>query len=132
MKLRIAAGSVCALLQLVFVVRDIGPALAAEAVKAPAKNLAPAQLTVENVTIEVSFAPGTLALPRTTVLDWITASARAVAQYYGQFPVSHLRLLLTPVGRAAGVRFGTTFGGQDPLSKIWLGQFTEAEMLQRD
>jgi hypothetical protein len=65
-------------------------------------------------------------------LDWITSSARAVAHYYGQFPVSRLRLLLTPEPDSAGVRFGTTFGGASPHIKIWLGESTNARMLQRD
>jgi hypothetical protein len=65
-------------------------------------------------------------------VQWITTSAQAVALYYDGFPVSHLRLLLTPEPERAGVRFGTTFGGKHPLIKIWLGQFTDEEMLRHD
>ena len=43
-----------------------------------------------------------------------------------------LRLLLTPEPESAGVRFGTTFGGEHPLIKVWLGQFTDEEMLHHD
>src|SRR5215510_13880104 len=104
---------------------------AAESKKNSPESLAPTKLTVENVTLNVSFAPGALDLSQSAVLDWVATSARAVARYYGQFPVPYLRLLLTPE-EGAGVRFGTTIGGQNPLIKIWLGQSTESEMLPRD
>jgi hypothetical protein len=97
----------------------------------PADDLSPAQLTGENVTIDVTFSPGTLDLSRAQVLEWITESAQGVARYYGRFPVPHVRVLLTPE-KGAGVRFGTTRGGQDPLIKIWLGESTDAAMLQHD
>jgi hypothetical protein len=90
------------------------------------------RLTVENVAIDVILAPGKLALPRATTLQWITTSAQAVAHYYGRFPVSRLRLTLTPEPNSAGVRFGTTFGGEDPHIKIWLGESTNESMLQND
>ncbi len=106
-------------------------ASAAKPADTPADSPAPAQLTVENVTIDLTFSPGPLELSRSQVLDWITVSARGVARYYGRFPVPHVRILLTPE-KGAGVRFGTTRGGQDPFIKIWLGQFTDAAMLQRD
>jgi hypothetical protein len=80
---------------------------------------------------ESSILLPTLELSRDQVLNWITASARAVAHYYGRFPVPHVRILLTLV-TGAGVRSGTTYGGQDPLIKISLGQFTTAAMLPRD
>lgn len=98
----------------------------------PPTQLAPVQLQVANVTIDVSFASGTLTTPREALLQWITTSAQAVAHYYGRFPVPRLRLLLTPESDRAGVRFGTTFGGASPAIKVWLGQFTNAEMLQHD
>src|SRR5262245_57334134 len=94
-------------------------------------NFSPAQLTVENVTLDVTFSPGTLDLSRPQVLDWITGSAQGVARYYSRFPVPHVRVLLT-LEKGAGVRFGTTRGGQDPVIKIWLGQSTDAAMLQHD
>lgn len=97
-----------------------------------AAPLGSTRLTIENVAIDVILAPGKLALPRTTILQWITASAQAVAHYYGRFPVSRLRLTLTPKPNSAGVRFGTTFGGEDPHIKIWLGESTDESMLQTD
>jgi len=86
---------------------------------------------VAGVMIEVTFAPGDLDLPRAKVLDWITTSAQAVAYYYGRFPVSDLRVQLTPM-RGKGVRFGTTFGGRRPLIEISLGQSATEVDLQKD
>ena len=106
-------------------------AAAAESTEPPADILAPARLTVENATIDITFSSGSVALSRSQLLDWITVSARGVARYYGQFPVSQVRILLT-LEKGAGVRSGTTHGGQDPFIKIWLGQFTDGEMLRHD
>ena len=50
------------------------------------------------------FAPGDIALPNEKVLDWVRTSAKAVATYYGRFPVNSLRLLLVPVDGAARAR----------------------------
>jgi hypothetical protein len=90
------------------------------------------QLTVANATIDVVFAPGAFVLPRTTLLQWVTTSAQAVAHYYGRFPISRLRLTLIPEVDRAGVRFGTTFGGEDPHIKVWFGASTDESMLQKD
>ena len=106
-------------------------AIAEDQIDTPADNLSPAQLTIANVTIDLTFSPGLLEVSRAQVLDWITTSAQGVVRYYGRFPVSHVRLLLTPES-GAGVRFGTTWGGHDPLIKVWLGQSTQVAMLQRD
>jgi hypothetical protein len=66
-------------------------------------------LSVGGGTIEVVFVPGEIELRRPTLLEWISAAARAVAAYYGRFPVSHVQVLVIPApGR--GIRSGTTFG----------------------
>jgi hypothetical protein len=97
-----------------------------------ASSFASTRLTVENATIDVTVAPGKLALPRTMLFQWITTSAQAVAHYYGRFPVSRLRLTLIPEVDSVGVRFGTTFGGENPHIKIWFGESTDESMLQKD
>jgi hypothetical protein len=90
------------------------------------------QLTVGNATINVSFAPGKPKLSHQMILQWVTTSAQAVAHYYQRFPVSRLRLTLTPEPDSAGVRFGTTIGGEIPHIKIWFGESTDESMLQTD
>src|SRR5215813_6031514 len=94
-----------------FLDADAGKATAAQS-----PSLSPARLTLAEGTIDVAFTPGALELSRDQVLHWITASAQAVAHYYGRFPVPHVRILLTPVS-GAGVHAGTTYGSQDPLIK---------------
>ncbi len=116
------------------VVSFLSLSLFAYALSSQAADLTPrpAQLQVANVSIEVTFAAGKLQTPRERLLQWITTSAQAVTHYYGRFPVPRLWVLLTPEAKSAGVRFGTTFGGTHPLIKVWLGQFTDEEMLRRD
>src|SRR3954453_2057478 len=65
-------------------------------------------LDVPGGTIHVAFAPGTIALPREKVLDWVRTSAKAISTYYGRFTVSSLKLLLVPVD-GPRVRGGTTW-----------------------
>lgn len=98
---------------------------------AQSNNLSPATLTLANATIDIAFASGALELSHDQVLQWVTASAQAVTSYYGQFPVPHVSLLLTPFS-GAGVRSGTTYGGRNPLIKVSLGESTSVAMLQRD
>ena len=89
-----AAGALLSL-QSVFGTARLPLATAAKLADSPADSLAPAQLIVENVTIDITFSLGTLELSRSQVLDWITVSARGVARYYDHFPVPHVRILLT-------------------------------------
>jgi len=107
------------------------PAVAEEQIDISGDNLSPARLMVANVTIDLTFSSGTLEVSRAQVLEWVTTSAQGVVRYYGRFPVSHVRLLLT-LESGAGVRFGTTWGGHDPFIKVWLGQSTKGAMLQQD
>src|SRR5258707_12744612 len=44
-------------------------------------------LEISGATIHVGFAPGDMTLPREKLLDWIRMCAKAVATYYGRFPV---------------------------------------------
>lgn len=88
-------------------------------------------LPVGPATIRVGFAPGTLALPRETILDWAGRSARAVAGYYGRFPVDTARLLFVPVA-GSGVQGGTTWGYRGGAIRILLGQEARDAALARD
>jgi len=127
----IAIACVLTLLPLVRKTGDVSATVIVDSRDAASDRLFPAQLTLEEATIDVAFAPGELKLSRSRVLAWVEASAQAVARYYGRFPVPRLRLFLIPEP-GAGVRFGTTFGRPQPFIKIWLGQFTEEVMLQCD
>ena len=88
-------------------------------------------LEISGGTIHVAFAPGEMTLPREAVLDWVKTSAKAVATYYGRFPVDKLRLLLVPVD-GARIRGGTTWGYRGAAIRIPLGRDSTAEVLRRD
>jgi hypothetical protein len=94
-------------------------------------TLPTSRLEVGGGAIEVAVAPGPLELPRQPLLDWITTSARAVAAYYGRFPVARLRVLVIP-GTGRGIRSGTTYGYRGAAIKVTVGRETQPEDLPRD
>lgn len=88
-------------------------------------------LEVTGGTIHVGFAPGEIALPQEKVLDWIRISAKAVATYYGRFPVTELKLLIVPVN-GPRVRGGTTWGYRGAAIRVLLGREASEADLRRD
>ena len=88
-------------------------------------------LEVPGGVIHVAFAPGDIALPREKVLDWVKISARAVAAYYGRYPVSELKLLIVPVN-GPRVRGGTTWAYRGAAIRVLLGRDADADDLRRD
>ena len=81
--------------------------------------------------LTVAFAPGPLELSHETILDWVTRSVRAVAQYFGRLPDPHARLLIVPI-EGIGVRGGTTFGYRGAATRILLGREATTRNLERD
>lgn len=88
-------------------------------------------LEIAGSTIHVGFAPGDMALPKEKILDWVRMSAKAVALYYGRFPVEQLRLLLLPVD-GARIRGGTTWGYRGAAIRIPIGRDSTEDVLRRD
>jgi hypothetical protein len=88
-------------------------------------------LDVPGGVIHVGFAPGEIALPKEKVLDWVKTSAKAVANYYGRFPVSELKLLIVPVN-GPRVRGGTTWGYRGAAIRVLLGRDASEADLRRD
>jgi hypothetical protein len=88
-------------------------------------------LEVPGGVIHVGFAPGEIALPKEKVLDWVRTSAKAVATYYGRFPVSELKLLIVPVN-GPRVRGGTTWGYRGAAIRVLLGRDASEADLRRD
>ncbi|MGH9614243.1 MAG: hypothetical protein ACRD4P_14305, partial [Bryobacteraceae bacterium] len=72
--------------------------------------LAPASLRIGSVTIDVIFSPGDFDLSRDRILAWVSKAARAVALYYGQFPVPRAQVRIHPAEDRDGVFHGTTYG----------------------
>jgi len=80
-------------------------------------------------TLNVAFAPGEIALPRSALMDWLTTSAKAVSVYFGKFPVASARVLIVPVP-GSGVQAGTTFGYRGAAIRLIVGSdVTKAELV---
>lgn len=81
--------------------------------------------------IHLAFAPGRLALPKATIVEWVTRSAKAITTYYGSFPVKSARLLIVPVD-GERVQGGTTWGYRGGAIRIKLGGDASQDDLRRD
>lgn len=94
-------------------------------------KLAKTDIDVPEGVVHAAFAPGEMALPQQKILDWVRMSAKAVATYYGRFPVKSLRLLLVPVD-GPGVRGGTTWGYRGAAIRVLVGRDSDEANLRRD
>jgi hypothetical protein len=88
-------------------------------------------LDVPSGVIHIVFAAGEFALPKSKILEWVSASAKAVSVYYGRFPVKSLKLLFVPVD-GSRVRGGTTWGYRGAAIRIPLGRDAGMDDLTRD
>ena len=80
--------------------------------------------------VQVAILPGDLS-HESDVLAWVERSARAVAGFYGRFPVKRLLLIVRPrPGRGAG--FGTTMGHSGASIAIDVGTGATAAGLEDD
>lgn len=75
---------------------------------------------------DIVLSPAPAEPLRSLVNNWVSKSARAVAGYYGRFPVAHLEVQLRLID-GHGVRGGQTFGWDGALTKIALGRESTAE-----
>jgi len=86
-------------------------------------------IEVAGGTLNVAFAPGEIALPRSALMDWLTTSAKAVSVYFGRFPVASARVLIVPVP-GSGVQAGTTFGYRGAAIRLIVGSdVTKTELV---
>jgi hypothetical protein len=110
--------------------------LALMVLAAPRQALAQMQggiLHVGGAEIDVSFEDGDLSLSRGVTLDWISESACAVSEYYGHFPVQHLRVIVVPLDHGKGVVFGRTFvPGPLPVIRVMIGRIASVADLRAD
>jgi predicted metalloprotease with PDZ domain len=81
--------------------------------------------------VDVALAAGRLGVARQDVVDWVERSARAVAGYYGAFPVARAQVIVLP-GSRRPVGFGTTLGNGGASIIVWLGPSTSRADLERD
>ena len=90
-----------------------------------------AKLEIAGSTLDIVFAPGDLDLPQSKVLDWISRSARAVAGYYGRFPVSRAQIIVIPVA-GSSVWSGKSFGYPYARVRISIGSSASETELEND
>lgn len=90
------------------------------------------RVAVTGGTISVELTHTTPALDHDALLDWVRRSADAVVTYYGRFPVSQARLVVTPVS-GHGINGGRTWADADGgLIRIRVGAATTAEDYAND
>ncbi len=94
-------------------------------------QLATTPITVDGSVLKVGFAPGELALSQRTLETWIEKSAKAVALYYGKFPVASARVLLVPAA-GRGIRGGKAFGYRGGAIRLMVGSESTQADLDRD
>ena len=101
----------------------------------PGHNLqivATRELKIGSATLQVDFAAGPLDLSQDAILAHIQMAAKAVAAYYGHFPVNRDRILIVPWPDRDGVGGGTTWGdmaGFPAMTRIHIGQHaTQADL----
>lgn len=89
------------------------------------------RLSVGQAAIDVVFQSPPHEPLRTITLDWINAAARAVAVYYGRFPVPRLEVRVS-IHYGSGVYGGQMVDRDRGLVTIGVGQYSTAEDLARD
>lgn len=82
--------------------------------------------------IEVAFTPAEFDVSAPAIMAWISTAARAVAAYYGKFPVPKVSVAIRQVPARGGVLSGTTFGGENPRTRMSLGQHVTPGELDDD
>jgi hypothetical protein len=92
-------------------------------------------LQVGGTTLQVDFAAGGFDLPAEAILQHVDKAAKAVAAYYGKFPVAGARVLIVPVANDRGILQGTTWGGVrgwPAFTRLRIGQHTTQGDLDDD
>jgi hypothetical protein len=79
----------------------------------------------------IVLIPAPLAHSTPLLIQWAQRSANIVAHYFGQFPVSEVRIILLPV-EGARVAGGTTFGTPAPMIRVRVGSGVDAAALLDD
>ncbi|HZS25878.1 MAG TPA: hypothetical protein VFB76_01505 [Candidatus Angelobacter sp.] len=82
-------------------------------------------------TIDVSLPDETMKMKNQDLLNWVKASANAVAAYYGRFPVPHLTLKIRGTN-GSGIRHGVTYATDGGLILISVGRDTEVDETKDD
>jgi hypothetical protein len=89
------------------------------------------RVAVPGGTITVELATDSPALDRSALLDWVRNSARAVAAFYGHFPIAETRLVVALKG-GRGVSGGRTWAEGGGLIRIRVGEASTPEDYAND
>jgi hypothetical protein len=89
------------------------------------------ELTVAGASIRLEYEPAQFAHGPQPIIEWVRRATQTVADYYGRFPVTHLRLTLQaqPDG---GVHGGKTFGEPQAYIRVGVGREVTAAELATD
>jgi len=89
------------------------------------------RVTVPGGEITVELTRESETLDRAALMEWVRNSARAVAGFYGHFPVATTRLVVTPQP-GSGVRAGRTWAEAGGLIRIRVGESTTPSEFAKD
>lgn len=85
-------------------------------------------------TISIFFAPDAdnahMVLSRQEITNWIQNAAKAVAGFYGEFPVEHVQLSVNASDRKG--LHGTAFAGKEPLINLRVSKNANRKKLDSD
>jgi predicted metalloprotease with PDZ domain len=90
-----------------------------------------ARVEVSGATVDIAIAPAAGGPPKAEVVEWVERSSRAVAAFYGAYPVKRAQVIVLP-GSRRPVGFGTTLGNGGASIIVWLGRGATREHLLRD
>jgi hypothetical protein len=88
-------------------------------------------IVLDGSRLRVAVAPGEMRTDKAVLRDWVERSGRAIAVYYGKFPVKLARVLLVPDdgNETSG---GQAFGNAGAAIRIRVGTHATANDLKRD
>lgn len=107
-----------------FLVKNMMPYLAFDRLDAK-------RLSERGGEMRVAIAPGAIRAGRPRLLRWVAQSGRAVAVYFGRFPVKHARVLLVPVD-GSETSGGQAFGNAGAAVRLLVGTETTDATLTKD
>jgi hypothetical protein len=86
-----------------------------------------------HVAVQIAV-PHALAEREVDLRGWVQRSSRAIADYYGGFPIAHALVVIAPSDRGSdsGVESGRTLGNGGASSIVWVGSRVSAESLRDD
>jgi hypothetical protein len=114
---------------------QIQPAPIAYAVAAQGDGRSTHLLVLQGAQVEVDVHLAQSDLAVEDVVSWVQRSVQAVADYYGGFPVSHVRVIVTQSSDAGQSIHGTTWGdveGIQGLTRIRIGRDVTKSDLTND